>query len=198
MDWRFLSVADDEPGFLTAWLQPRSLQQTADRREEECQNRVLADFAKEIGVHGVFATPHSDSHVSQDGKENGIHGGLATGHNRNRVTQGDGIETLGEDNVGGRGGEDSVEHAVEKHKERGERENIEHVGHESITATTSLDESDDNSSHQVIPEPEPPQVGVSEKKSMYQNKNRCNRTKTGVYIRTKTDVSERKPTVEKW
>ena len=169
VDWRFLAVADDEPGFLTAWLQPRSLEQMADRREEECQHSVLADFANEHGIHGVFANPHSGSHASQDTKEIGTRGAFATAHDRSHVNQGEArIETVGKDNEEREGGDDGgVEHAVDAVKEREERENIEHVRRDSTTATTSLDESGDNSSHQVIPEPEPPRVGVSTPKSIY-------------------------------
>lgn len=158
VDWRFLAVADDEPGFLTAWLRPRSLERQVGRREEEYQNGVLAGFAKEIGVDGVFATTHT--HVSQGGiaHDHVSQGGIAQirvsqggidqnrvgqgGNAHNRVTQG-GIKTLEKDND----------------NDGGERDDIEHTGRVSVA---SLDELDGQSSHDA--RTELPQVGVSEQK----------------------------------
>lgn len=185
VDWRFLAVADDEPGFLTAWLQPRSLEQHIDRREEECFNGVLAGFAKEIGVDGVFATTHT-TRVSQGetahnhvgpgeiAQNHAIQGGIAQNHviqgeidqnharqggiDQNRARQG-GIKTLENGNEGG--GRENIERVENDNNDRGEREDIEHAGRDSVA---SLNESDGPSSHHA--HPEPPQVGVSEQKLM--------------------------------
>lgn len=130
-----MAVADDEPGFLTAWLRPRSLERQINRREEECQNGVLAGFAKEIDVDDVFATTHTRvSHIGS------AHDRVSQGEiDQNRASQG-GIKALENTNDIDGGG----------------REGIEHAGTASMA---SLDELDGQSSkHAHL---EPPQVGAS-------------------------------------
>lgn len=155
VDWRFLAVEDDEPGFLTAWLQPRSLERQVDRREEECQNGVLAEFSKEIGVNGVFAT--TNTRVSRVGI---AHDRVRQGEiDQNRVGQGGNVHNRisqgGIDhNHVSKGGIKTLENANDNNVK--EREDIERTGRDSMA---SLDESDGQSSEHA--HPEPTQVGAS-------------------------------------
>ena len=131
-----MAAADDEPGFLTAWLQPRSLERQIHRREEECQHGVLAGVAKEIGGDGVFEATHT--HVSHIG--NGLDHVSPKGKiDQNLVSQGE-IKTLKNDSDIDGGG----------------REGIEHTGIDSMASLDNLDGQSSQHAHL-----EPPQVGAS-------------------------------------
>lgn len=66
VDWRFLTIPDDQPGFSTAWLRPRSLKRLADRREKEYQDDVMVKFARDLGVADAFSTGQSNSDTDEE------------------------------------------------------------------------------------------------------------------------------------
>lgn len=71
VEWRFLRTPDDEPGFSTAWQKKRSLERQANRREQEYQKAIMADFAKEFNVADILATAES---VGGNGNAEGVQG----------------------------------------------------------------------------------------------------------------------------
>lgn len=68
VDWRFLTHPDSEPGFSTSWLQSRSLENEVKCREWEYQDSIMAEFAEEFGVRGIFHG-HGDDPDGDRGQE---------------------------------------------------------------------------------------------------------------------------------